>query len=146
MARHAIFEIEYKAWWAIKKLNKDLTRGGLKRFLDLNELEEIRNDAYLNSKIAKERSKKWHDQMITCKNFNKGDQVLLYDSKLHLFPGKIKSRWTGPFIVQQAHPNGSVDLLNPNDNRVIKVNGHGVKPYVVQQTVAREEILLLDPP
>ena len=124
----------------------DLSRAGLKRFLDLNELEEIRNDAYLNSKIAKERSKKWHDQMITCKNFNKGDQVLLDDTKLHLFLGKLKSRWTGPFIVQQAHPNGSVDLLNPSDNRVIKVNRQRVKPYVVQQTVVREEILLLDPP
>ena len=127
-------------------LNMDLSRAGLKRFLDLNELEEIQNDAYLNSKIAKERSKKWHDQMITCINFNKGDQVLLYDSKLHLFPGKLKSRWTGPFIVQKAHPNGSVDLLNPNDNKVTKVNGRSVKPYVVQQTIVREEILLLDPP
>ena len=83
--------------------------------------------------------------MITGKNFNKGDQVLLYDSKLHLFPGKLKSRWTGPFIVQQVYSNGSMDLLNPNDNRVIKVNGQRVNPYVVQQTV-REEILLLDPP
>ena len=83
--------------------------------------------------------------MIIGKNFNERDQVLLYDSKLHLFPGKLKSRWTGPFIVQHAYPNGSVDLLNPNDNRVIKVNGQRVKPYVVQQTV-REEILLLDPP
>ena len=71
--------------------------------------------------------------------------MLLYDSKLHLFLGKLKPRWMGPFIVQQAHPNGSVDLLNPNDDRVIKVNGQRVKPYVVQQT-AREEILLLDPP
>ena len=52
----------------------------------------------------------------------------------------------GPFIVQQAHPNGSVDILNPIDNRVIKVNGQRVKPYVVQQTVVKEEILLLDPP
>ena len=83
--------------------------------------------------------------MISGKNFNKGDQVLLHDSKLNLFPGKLKSRWTGPFIVQQAHPNGSVDLLNPNDDRVIKVNGQRVKPYVVQQTV-REKILLMDPP
>ena len=110
----------------------DLSRVGLKRFLDLNELEEIRNDAYLNLKIAKERSKKWHDQMIISKNFNKGDQFLLYDSKLHLFPGKLKSRWTGPFIVQQAHPNGSVDLLNSNDNRLIKATRQRVKPYVVR--------------
>ena len=123
----------------------DLSRAGVKRFLDLNELEEIRNNAYLNSKIAKEKSKKWHDQMITGKNFNEGDQVLLYDSKLHLFSGKLKSRWTSPFVVQQAYPNGSVDLLNRNDNRVFKVNGQRVKPYVVQQVI-REEILLLDPP
>ena len=83
--------------------------------------------------------------MITGKNFNEGDQVLLYDSKLHLFLGKLKSRWTGPFIVQQAYPNGSVDLLNLDDNRVFKVNGQRVKPNVVQQAI-REEILLLDPP
>ena len=139
-------EIEYKAWWAIKKLNLDMGRAGLKRLLDLNELEELRNDVYFNSKIAKDRLKKWHDQLITRKNFNQGDQVLLYDSKLHLFPSKLKSRWIGPFIVQQVHPNGSVDLLNPNDNRVFKVNGQRVKPYVVKQTANREEILLLDPP
>ena len=83
--------------------------------------------------------------MITGKNFNEGDQVLLYDSKLHLFSGKLKSRWPGPFIVQKAYPNGSVDLLNPDDNRVFKVNGQRVKPYVVQQAIM-EEILLLDHP
>ena len=120
-------------------------RAGLKRLFDLNELDELRNDAYFNSKIAKDKLKKWHDQLITWKNFNQGNQVLLYDSKVHLFPGKVKSRWI-PFIIHQVYPNGLVDLLNPNDNRVFKVNGQRVKPYAAQHTTDREEILLLDPP
>ena len=93
-------EIKYKAWWAIRNLNMDMNRVGLKRMLEIDELEELRNDAYFNSKIAKGRQKKWHDQLITRITFNQGEQVLLYDSKLHLFPSKLKSRWTGPFIIQ----------------------------------------------
>ena len=94
-ACHMPVEIEYKAWWAIKKLNLDMGRAGLKRLLDLNELEELRNDTYFNSKIAKDKLKKWHDKLITQKNFNQGDQVLLYDSKLHLFrQAQIKMDWT----------------------------------------------------
>ena len=130
-ACHLPVEIEYKAWWAIKKLNLDMGRASLKRLLDLNELEEIRNDAYFNSKTAKDKLKKWHDQLIIQKNFNQGDQVLLYDSKLHLFSSKLKSRWTRPFIIHQAHPNDAVDLLNPNDNKLFKVNRQRVKPYAV---------------
>ena len=72
-ACHLPMEIEYKSWWAIKKLNLDLGRAVLKRLLDINELEELRNDAYLNSKIAKDRLKKWHDQLISRKSFKQGD-------------------------------------------------------------------------
>ena len=124
----------------VKKLNLDMGRAGLKRLLDIIEQEELRNDAYFNSKIAKDRLKKWHDQLIACKNFKQGDQVLLYDSKLHLFLSKLKSRWTSPFIIRQFYLNGSVDLLNSKDSRVFKVNGQRLKPYAVQHTTDKEEI------
>ena len=103
-ACHLPMDIEYRAWWAIKKLNIDLERVEVKRFLDLIELEELRNDAYLNSKIAKEISKKWHDQMVVRKHFQIGDKVRLYDSKLHIFPGKLKSRWIGSFTIHKFIP------------------------------------------
>ena len=98
-ACHLPVEIKYKAWWAVKKLNLDMGRAGLNKLLDINELEEPRNDAYFNSKIAKDKLKRWHDQLIARKHFKQGDQVLLYDSMLHLFPSKLKSRWTSPFTI-----------------------------------------------
>ena len=140
-----LVEIEYKAWWEIKKLNLDLGKAKLKRFLDLNELEELRNDAYLNLRNMKEKSKKWHDKTIAQKIFHQGDQDFLYDSKLHIFPGKLKSRWIGLFIIHQVYPNGTVEIKSLKDNQTFKVNGHRLKPYAVPFTTDKEDLTLLEP-
>nr|GFA19030.1 reverse transcriptase domain-containing protein [Tanacetum cinerariifolium] len=57
-----------------------------------------------------------------------GDRVLLFNSLLKIFSGKLKSRWSGPFTISQVLPYGTVELLQP-DGPNFKVNGHRLKHY-----------------
>ncbi|KAL6321672.1 hypothetical protein AAG906_031180 [Vitis piasezkii] len=117
----------------------DLIKAGEKRFLDLNEMEELRNNAYINSKVAKQRMKKWHDQLISNKEFQEGQKVLMYDTRLHIFPGKLKSRWIGPFVIHRVYSNGVVDLLNSNGKDSFRVNGYRLKPFMDRNRAKTEE-------
>ena len=80
--------------------------------------------------FIKKRIKKIHDKFIKPKSFKVGQKFLLYNSRLRLFPGKLKSRWSGPFVIGKIYPHGAVDLIAPDDGRVFKVNGARIKPYI----------------
>ncbi|GKA18104.1 hypothetical protein Tco_0697941 [Tanacetum coccineum] len=76
----------------------------------MNELNELRDQAYENSLIYKEKIKKIHDSKIKNRVFNVGDRVLLFNSRLKIFSGKLKTRWTRLFTVAQVFPYGTIEL------------------------------------
>ncbi|GJW98019.1 reverse transcriptase domain-containing protein [Tanacetum coccineum] len=98
------------------------------RKVQLNELNELRDHAYENSLIYKEKTKRIHDSKIKNRVFNVGDQVLLFNSRLKMFSGKLKSHWSGPFTITYVFPYGTVEL-SQNFRPNFKVNGHRIKHY-----------------
>nr|GFB34053.1 reverse transcriptase domain-containing protein [Tanacetum cinerariifolium] len=108
--------------------NFDLRTAGEHKKLQLNELSELRNQAYENSLIYKDRTKKLHDDKIKNRIFNVGDQVLLFNSRLKIFSRKLKSHWSGPFTIFKIYPYGNAKLIHP-DGCNFKVNCHRLKHY-----------------
>nr|GEX48408.1 reverse transcriptase domain-containing protein [Tanacetum cinerariifolium] len=107
------------------KLDDALWRAGDHRKFQINELNELRDQAYENSLIYKEKTKRLHDSKIKDRVF---DRVLLFNSHLKIFSGKLKSCWSGPFTISQVYPYGTVELSQP-DGPNFKVNGHRLKHY-----------------
>nr|GEX47094.1 reverse transcriptase domain-containing protein [Tanacetum cinerariifolium] len=127
-ACHLPIELEHKVYWPLKHANFNLQTAGDHKKVQLNELNELRDQAYENSLIYNEKTKRLHDLKIKDRVFNIGDRVLLFNSRLKIFSGKLKSRWSGPFTTSNVFPYSTVKL-SQSDRTNFKVNGHRLKHY-----------------
>ena len=123
----------------MKKLKMDWSEDVEQQLTGLNELDEFRLKAYESPALYKETRKKYHNLIIEKREFMVGDLVLLFNSRLRLFPGKLKSKWTCPYLGTQLFPHGEV-TLETKDGVRFKVNGQCIKIYLGHAGSANEVI------
>ncbi|XP_031259919.1 uncharacterized protein LOC116118085 [Pistacia vera] len=127
------------ALWAYRTAFKTPT--GMSPYRLVSELDEFRHWAYESASLYKEKTKRWHDRHIVKREFELGQQVLVYNSHLCLFPGKLKSRWTGPY---ESTPE---DLENDTligfhvEKAALNTEGQAVSAPQAQAPVTLEKLL-----
>ena len=91
---------------------------------------ENRTQAYENAILFKENIKRWHDKRIQKREFNVGDHVLLYNSRLRFFAGKLLSKWEGPYVIEEVYHSSAIKINNAEGTNPKVVNGQRIKHYI----------------
>ncbi|XP_021727702.1 uncharacterized protein LOC110694847 [Chenopodium quinoa] len=119
--------MEHRTHWAIKQINFELHSAGEQSLLELHELKELRMNSYDRARMYKARTKACHDAQIVKKEYVKGKKVLFFNSRLKLFPSKLRSRWSGPYTITEVFPYGAYEI-SQDGHTSFKVNGRRLKP------------------
>ena len=130
--KQVLFPIKFqvKTFRMTTQLGMNLTKAQEQRLMQLNELDEIRQDAYHKTLLVQDQRARWHDNFIKKKVFRVSDWALLYDSKFKHFKGKFSTHWLGPYEVVEVFDNGSVRIITiDNEQTSFVVNDYRLKVY-----------------
>lgn len=126
---HLPFKIEHKAYWDLRTCKFEIAELCSNRLMHLNALDELRNKWYTKSLMYKDKTKKFHDvRLRETKEFEAYQKVLLFNSRMKLFHGELKTMWYRTFVVKEVFPHGAIELIK-DDGTTFKGNGNWVKHY-----------------
>ena len=132
---HLPLDLEHKAFSIVRELNANPKLAGEKRLMNLTSLDEWRSEAYESAKMSKEKVKKWHDRRILKHEFNVGDKVSLFRSRFRFSPGKLLSRWEGPFHIEEVYRSCTIKINIFEGTKPQVVNGQRLKHYMAGDTI-----------
>jgi hypothetical protein len=133
-------EFQIKTFRTAVQVGMNLDEAQQQRLLQLNELDETRQEALQRTTLIQEQRTKWHDKYLKKKNFQQGDWALLYDSRFKNFKGKLTTRWMGPYEIDTIYDNGSIRIKTIDEQQTpLLVNGHWLRVY--NKPLSKEEFL-----
>lgn len=140
--KKVMFPIEFqiKTFKTTTDLNLELTEAQKQRIAQLNELDDIRQEAFQQTDLVQQQRATWHDKFIKKKEFALGDWALLFDSRFKNFQVKLTTRWLGPYEVVSVSENGAIKIKTIDDHNIsFLVNGHRLKLYT--KPVSQEDFI-----
>ncbi|XP_028755654.1 uncharacterized protein LOC114715017 [Neltuma alba] len=122
-------ELEHKAYWAVLTCKKEIDKAGKERLFQPQEIDEMRPEAYDNSRMYKENCRAIHDSSILRKSFKLGDRVLKFIAQFKFRDEKLKERWDGPYTITKVLGYGAFELKDKKDGTTHLANGHLLKLF-----------------